>query len=261
MSPSRAIRAILATMLVAAGCSDESTTPLRPADIPPPDLLLTFPAFTEQDRMHVERGEVEPPGGPAGIFSEDPEEASPDMNAISEITFPRTDVGFQGAYAFSRGSHSYTGNVGRVETVATVSYEGQVIGTQPQAREVYDPFLLDFGRTKHMAVDALVFVEQECGLEVDGHSKHFAHWQWFLGSTVSTWGHSEAGSQAFPPVEQPPCQQQDGADGGYGGGSEDGGGSGGGGAVTCWYWVTYDLDTGDIYGTRLLFCDEAGEGG
>jgi len=262
MSLSRLLCAAVVTVLVTAACSDPSATALGRTDGEvPADLTLLFPSFTDADRMRVEHREITPSEAPAAALQmEDPDESPPEREAMSSIWSERTEVGFQGAYAYSRARHSYSGNVGRVETVATVYYGSQVVGTQPKAAQDYIPFLFDFGMNKSITTEAYVFIDQECGLRVDGTSSHLAWWEWSLVDKVSTWGRSERNSQAFPPVEQPSCQQDDILAGGFAGGSEGGGGSGSG-AVTCWYWVTYDSYTGEIYDAEFLYCDDAMEGG
>ena len=103
------------------------------------------------------------------------------------------------------------------------------------------PFLLDWGIVKSISTEAYVFTGQDCGLAVAGNSHHEASWQWFLAGPVPNWGSASMSSQAFPPVEQPPCDPVEQPNGGGGGG-----GSSGGGSLTCWYWVTYDQHTGEV---------------
>ena len=35
-------------------------------------------------------------------------------------------------------------------------------------------------------------------------------------------------------------------------------GGGGGGSLTCWYMITYDMWTGEIYDVDLLYCEVGG---
>jgi hypothetical protein len=147
-----------------------------------------------------------------------------------------------------------------VETLATVSFGAQVIGSQPAHRQDYIPFLFNLGRVNEILAEAFVFVDQDCGLKVDGYSRHFAKWQWFLAGPAPIWGDADMSTQAFPPVYQPPCQEEPTPDPGYNGGTEAGGAEGSD-VVTCWYWVTYDPYTGEIYDADFLFCDGAMEGG
>jgi len=197
-----------------------------------------------------------PSNGPARML-ENEGSTVPDTDVAATIFNARTNVGFRPTYAFANGRHSYTGNVGRVETVARVSFEGTQIGSQPSVEEQVVPYLLDFGRIKEIVTEAYVFVDQQCGLRVDGDSEHSASWQWFLGGPVSGWGGATRTSQAFPPVDQPACEEEPTPDPGYNGGTGSGGG-GGSSWISCWYLVTYDPYTGEVYDADLLFCDEVG---
>jgi len=253
MSPAHCFRAALATMLVATACSEEPITSLPAADLETPvDLALAFPRLTAQTLFQGEVVELAPTSGPARDFSED----VPDDDDVSQIYGAGTSVGFTADYAYSNGRHTYTGNLGKVETTARVSFDGAQIGSQFAFQEEYTPFLLDFGSVKEILAEAYVFIDQDCGLRVDGDSNHYAGWQWFLGSTAPNWGPAGMSTQAFPPVSQPACrEQEEDADGGYSGGSESGGGEG---WVTCWYLVTYDPYSGEIFDVDFLFCDDVG---
>ena len=178
----------------------------------------------------------------------------------SKIISALTWVGFQSNYAFSSARQRYTGNHGEISTTATVTYDSQVIGSQPMSRESTTPYLLDGGREKTLWIDAYVFTDQKCGLKVDGSSRHVAEWQWFLGA-VSNWGTDLLTTQAFPPVEQPPCEEQVVTDATNSGAGLEGDTNDGGGLVTCWYLVTFDLSTGEVLEAQFLYCDDVVEGG
>lgn len=257
MSLNRMFHAAVVTLVVAAGCTEENVTGVPAADaVEPADLDLVVPALTRETLMHGETVHVEPPSAPARALGDDPtgseEPEGPDYTRSGQIFSPTTTVGFTSTYAYSTGRHSYTGNIGRVTTEATLTFDGQVIGRQPKERQDAVPYLLDFGRIKQIWVEAYIFIDQDCGLTVDGDSRHEAWWQWFLGSGAPGWGKATMTSQAFPPVSQPECGQLE-PDPFTGGGD---GGGGGGGWVTCWWWVTYDPSTGEILEADLLYCED-----
>ena len=263
MSPACRFRAALVTILVATACSEEPATSVRLADTEvPTDLAFTFPLITAEALTQGESVETAPSPPPAGVWTDGGPDV-PEDEAFSEILSASTNVGFTADYAYSNGRQTYTGNKGRVETTARVSFEGTMIGTQPAFREDYVPYLFDFGSIKQLWAEAYVFIDQDCGLKVDGDSSHFAGWQWFLGGTAPSWGPASESTQAFPPVSQEACTEQEEEvwpeGGSYGGSEADG--AEGSGPVTCWYWVTYDQYTGEIYEAQFLYCDGLSEGG
>lgn len=261
MSLARSLCVGLVTVLVTTACSEESTTSIPVAESAwPSALAFTFPEITAEDLMRGEVEEVSSPSAPARVLSnEDPN--APDEDAVAQVFGASTKVGFTADYAYSSGRHSYTGNKGRVETTARVSYDGTQIGTQTAFREEYVPFLLDWGETKEIWAEAYIFLDQGCGLRVDADSKHYSGWQWFMGGPAPNWGPASVSTQAFPPVSQPACaEDDDSSDSGPTGGSESGGAEDSS-PVTCWYWVTYDPYTGEIYDADFLFCDGLTEGG
>lgn len=253
MSPTRTSCLALAALLLAAGCAEDSLPTAPTPDLDQPvDLDLRWPAFTESDRAPKEAFRLEPERRAVGVLSEgDPNEEPP---TSAQIILPITEVGFQQTFAFSKARHRYTGNVGSVRTEAVVTFDGQVIGRQPAQRQDATPFLLDLGRQKSIVTEAYVFIDQDCGLTVNGSSDHEAKWQWFLGGQAPNWGSASMSSQAFPPAVQPPCEEQPQPN--EGGGS--GGGGSGGRSVTCWFSVTYDQNTGEVLELDLLYCDEVG---
>lgn len=258
MSPTRVYRAAMVTVLVAIGCADEPINPLVPtvgdSDVPI-DLAFVLPEISTETIAHARIEEVDPSSGPAGAFSEDPDPTAeePDMDEIGRIYGAGTTVGFTTTYAYATGRHSYTGNVGRVDTKAVVTVDGQVLGTQPAMRQNAVPFLLDWGEVKSIWAEAYVFTDTDCGLRVSGDSDHRAWFQWFLGNSAPSWGEARVSSQAFPPVEQPDCTEV--VEEPYSGES-DAGSDGDSKATSCWYLVTYDLETGEIIDAEFLYCDD-----
>jgi hypothetical protein len=240
-----------------AACSEESTTSIPPIIDPdtPTDLDLTFPRLTREHRMQGERVEIAPSPGPAAVITDGGPMAPDDTEAA--ILSAKTDVGFTADYAYSAGRQRYTGNRGRVETTAFVTYNGTPIGTQPAMKEEYVPFLLDFGSIKELVVEAYVFIDRDCGLKVDGNSMHFSGWEWFLGATAPNWGPSGESSQAFPPQSQPACVEEAPEPATGGTGSAEFSGIEGYPPVACWYWVTYVPYSGVIYDADFLYCDDA----
>jgi len=260
MSPSRAFCTAVVTVLVAIGCADESTTGVSvPETELPTDLAFTFPDLTPEALAHTVVEEVEPASGPARAFADEPDRDpgdEPDTDVVSRIWGASTKVGVTSEYAYSTGRHSYSGNTGKVTTELVVSMDGQEIGRKPATRQNYRLFLQDMGQIHEIWAEAYLFTDQECGLTVDGSSGHWAWWQWFMGTSAPHWGESYLTSQAFPPYSQPGCVENPGS---YTGG-DNATGSDGGGGVTCWYWVTYDPYTGEVYDAQFLFCDDV-EGG
>ncbi|MGD2047831.1 MAG: hypothetical protein PVJ80_14570 [Gemmatimonadota bacterium] len=261
MSPTRVFGVALATVFVAIGCADESTTGIPGPEIEAPvDLTFTLPEITPEILAHAVVEEVEPTSGPSRAFGDalDPEpEDDPPTDVMSRIWGASTVVGVTSGYAYSTGRHSYSGNTGKVSTEAIVTMNGQEIGRQPASRQNYGPFLGDFGEIHQIWAEAYIFTDLECGLRVDGRSEHAAWWQWFLGTGVPHWGESNMSTQAFPPYEQPECEPD--PNSGYTGGEKGAGTDGNDGSV-CWYWVTYDPYTGVVLDSEFLNC-EAVEGG
>jgi len=246
------------TFAAIVGCADD---PIDPGALGSPDeavdLVLTWPALSAKARTPAEIVEVSD-SRPAGIISDTPDDDGPPENVSATIIGPITRVGFTPTYAYSNGRHSYTGNVGRVTTEARVTFDGQTLGVQPAERQNAAAFMLDWGEIKSIWAEAYVFTDQSCGLRVNGSSLHYAWWQWFMGGPAPRWGDASASSQAFPPASQPGCAEDPIPD--SGGNSSTDGGSDHGDMVTCWYWVTYDPYTGEIYDAQFLYCDDV-EGG
>lgn len=257
MSLDRMVRAAVVTLLVASGCTEEPTTGVPATEaVAPTDLDVRVPALTSDALIDAEIVQLEP-DVPAGAFGDDPFEPdqpdSPDYTLRGAILGASTRVGFGPGYAYSSGRHRFTGNVGRVATEARVTFEGQVIGRRTAERQEAVPYLFDFGRIKQIWAEAYVFIDQDCGLTVDGDSDHEAWWQWFLGAGAPQWGDAGMSTQAFPPVSQPPCEETIEENPFTGGGDSGGEGDV---LVSCWWWVTYDPNTGEIIDADLLYCED-----
>lgn len=259
MSPNRAWRAALVTILVATGCADESTTgPSVEETEVPVDLVFTFPQVTPTELAYGEAGEARS-GGPAQAL-QDPGDTDPgdvtSTDVLSRIWGAGTKVGVTSEYAYATGRHTYSGNAGSVDTEVIVIKDGEEIGRRPAHRGNYVAFLGDFGMVKEIWAEAYAFTDVACGLTVDGSSNHRAWWQFFQGASAPHWGEATLSSQAFPPYQQPACDE---VASGYVGGEKDAG-TDGNGSVTCWYWVTYDPYTGAVLDSEFLYCDNV-EGG
>jgi hypothetical protein len=254
------LRASLATLLVATACAEEPTTAPRAVDSEVSvDLGLAFPSVDDGVLSPVEYEEVVP-GAPARALSNDePVPPNPQDDPVAAIISPITTAGFEPGYAYARGRHGYTGNVGRIETTATVTFDGARIGEHTAPKQKYTPFLLDFGRAESIFAEAYVFTEIECGLTAYGDSDHTASWQFWTGFAVSNWGLAEQSTQAHPPAQQPSCEEEEPEppqDDGDSGGFTGGGGGDESVWISCWYLLEYDIHTGEILDVDLLYCEE-----
>lgn len=246
MYRSRLTLALLSIGTVLAGCADE--TPVSPGSLEPAaSLLVNAPTLTAEDLMlstGVHHGSDPEESGPA-LAELDGEDVS---RPLQQVIDPETRVGFDPGYAWSLGRHDYIGNVASVQTTATVAYHDQYVGSQTAKAQDYTPFLLDLGQVKLIWTWAKVYSDHECGLTVQGSSQHKAWWQFYQGKGTSEWGVDQKPSQAAP-VGQSGCTQE------TGGATESSESSSG---VVCTYFITYDLDTGEILNAELLYCTVRG---
>lgn len=259
MTSARTLCAPLAALLVAA-CSGEPSTavPIDALGLAE-SLRLFVPSLTHDDLVAKDDEAPADTDGPALVQYGDEEAPLPDgstseadisdyLDEVGAIYDAMTKVGFGSGYGFSYGEHKYQGNKGRVETTVSVAYRDQSIGTQTAASEKYDMFLLDAGTVHFISATARFYSDQTCGLTVRGHSQHYAWWEWFLGGSATSWGRVSQYSDA-PSKSQGDCPV---------GPASGGGGSGGSGDGTCYYWVSYDLNTGEVYDVSFLYCEVGG---
>ncbi len=240
------VLAIVVSSLVASACSQPTPAGPLPAtfsDAPavnPP--LLTQADLTTTDSIHLL---PDPSGdGPTAVdFDEDSFD-----RPLAQIFNERSTGDFQEGFAGVYGYHDYIGNVGRVSTQAHVSFEHQHLGSAPLNTQQYTPFLLDFGRRKSIWAFPKVYTDQKCGLTVQGSSQHKASWQFYQATSVQNWGVTEKGTQSKP-HSQGACTADT---GGFEAEHTQPGG------IVCTYWITYDLDTGEIISAELLFCSSTG---
>jgi hypothetical protein len=261
MSHARSTCAFVVTLVVAACAGEPPTAPTAVAADhadAPQDLRLVVPSLDEgqlvangSDDTPAAGGpeEVTPPGDdiPSLRGSSSDVDITPYLNEMGAIYDARTKVGFGPGYGYSFGSHSYQGNKGRVETTVNVWLDGFPMGSQAAVTEKYTMFLTDFGLVKYISATAHFYTDKDCGLSVTGKSEHSAWWEWFLGGSSTHWGDVTQTSDAAP-VAQPECQPD--PDPPYVGTSSS--------DTTCYYWVTYDLETGEVIDAELLGCNVGG---
>jgi hypothetical protein len=239
----------LVALLLVAACAEEPTTSVTRAGLgAAADLALIIPSVTPETFVALDFATVGPPPGVLATADPEPPPERPTHPVpASAIYNAMTFAGFSPGYGYAQGSHRYQGNRGRIETTARVRSEGAVIGSQSAVTEHSNPFVFDFGWLKYISAFAKVYTDIECGLTVDGFSQHRAAWQAVLGGPVSDFQPTEQASQSDvghqPACEPPPPPPTPG-----------GGGWGGGDPATCWFWLQYDLWTGEVYAAALLFC-------
>ncbi len=262
MLRARMLCAPLVALFVAA-CADETPTsiPVDPLDSAE-GLALFVPSLTSDQLVaSTEEESVPPADGPSAVTTEE-EPPLPDFGGDSEVDIsdyldeegtiwdPYTKVGFGVGYGFSYGEHKYQGNKGRIETTVSVSYNDVPLGSQTAVNEKYDIFLLDAGALHFVSATARFYTDKTCGLTVRGSSLHQAWWEWFLGGHSTSWGRAAQTSGA-PAEYQGACPVE--PAGGIGGGEAEGGYG-----TTCYVWVEYDLETGEVYEMTVLACMEGG---
>lgn len=208
------------------------------------DLSLDLPRLT-QDLLTATSTMPALLGDPVARSEARDDEFDESGEPVSGVYAAKTVPGFEPGYAYTRGEHWYSGNKGRVETTADVSYLGQLVGSQSAFNEGYELFLMDFGRWKFLSATARVYSEHECGLSVAGRSEHSAWWEFFTGVGVATWGKT-ARTTAAPTLQQSACSPVVTAAGSDGGSP----------TFACWYLLTYDLESGAVYDAELLYCDQ-----
>jgi hypothetical protein len=235
------------TLVVGTGCEEQTFTPESPAEAHAPALALTLPPISQALFVAQESDGEAPTSGDAVLSdSRDDFDFEDIEDYPSGIYNAKTVVGFRDGLAFSRGDHWYTGNKGKVETTASVTYSGQPVGSQTAVSEGYNLFLLDFGRSKHVEATARVYLDRNCDRRVGGESKHWAWWEFWTGMAVSTWGKMQRSTSDTPRTgtdcepEQHPSSSSD----------DDG-------VYSCWYLLTYDRNTGEILDAQFLACDDA----
>ncbi|HET9947745.1 MAG TPA: hypothetical protein VFQ22_02350 [Longimicrobiales bacterium] len=268
MRPTRRTSALLAALALAA-CDERTPTAVDAAPpVPPEALALAVPNLTSADLVTT-ISIVDSTGadGPARVIRDPGTNPPPDPEPItstyvrSAIYDAQTLVGFNPGSAFAWGMHHYQGNKGRIETTANVTFQGTPIGSRTAVAEQYTPVLVDFGLKHFIQVMAEVFTDRTCGLTVSGSSEHFAWWE-FIGKGVLEMGRSQISSSARPKSKDPcPSSPPPPPPPPHGGGGSTDEDYGGGDSGVCYFWVRYDLNTGEVVNYRLLYCEGLGEGG
>jgi len=168
---------------------------------------------------------------------------------FASITGAISDPGFESGAAYVYGRHTFTGNVGRIETTAHAAFQTQHLGdftatTEQSEQLFYGLFSSD------IAAIAKIFTDKTCDLEVQGSSLHHAHWE-TLAPGLIRWGDVTTTTQGAPRTNGA-CGQGTGTGGEGGYESEPSGG------IVCYYWITYDMDTGEVYDAEFLYCQSGG---
>lgn len=246
MDRSHLTLALLLTGAVAGACDRNAPVSpqlTEPIAIPHVNAPVLTPEDLEASTFVVREAD---PDGSSPALTEEPD--GEDSNRpLQQIFDPETRVGFESGYAYALGRHDYIGNVGAVRTTAHVAHNNAYLGSQTSTNQDYTPFLLDWGQRKMIWTWARVYSDHECGLSVQGESKHQAWWQFYQGTGTAAWGKDIESTQASP--ESQACSRSTGETGSV---TETGGG------MVCHYLITYYLDTGEIVSAELLYCTTSG---
>jgi len=233
-----------------AACSADGPTTLETQDGPVPDLYLSAPWITSEDLVSV--GDAGPSADrPALVEDSHLYEGGDESGGSSdggesgvEIWDAHTNVGFDYDHAYAEGSHRYSGQVGRVETTAHVTWNDAYLGTQTAVMQEYD--WLTLRSTHFVTTYAQVNTDHSCGLSVQGRSLHAAWAELFQIKGAPTWGRTEQTTSAGP-VRQDRC-------GRTASNVDPTGTYSTGGGIVCTYLITYDLATLQILDVTLLSC-------
>lgn len=168
-------------------------------------------------------------------------------NPMANIYDPRTGASFPPGQAQVVGSHQFTGNVSTIDVTANLAFLDKPLA-EVQAHAMKSEGLV-YGLEKSTLLGvARIYTDKECGLELNGSSKHMAKWETLTPGTI-TWGEVRLGTQAEP-ARKPDCEKEITDGDGAGISSPDG--------MICYYLITYDLETGEIYDAELITCDSGG---
>ena len=247
MSRGRTSIPLLLVVAGLTGCRDAPSTPLDPLAGPPVAALdVRLPAAALRAPIAHDTAHdpvlAKAPTAPAEVGQ--PTDLT--IKPREQIFNARTEAGFKPGFAYAFGTHDYQGNLGRVVTTATASHRDRLLGSQTAETQEYFPFLVDGGFIKKVWTWAKIFTDYTCGVTVSGSSVHSAWWQFFQGRSAPIWGTATKTTQAAP-VSQPGC----GNTGGYESANDMGGG------LICYYWITYDLDTGEVVDAKLIACSNS----
>jgi hypothetical protein len=252
-----------AALLALVACENTATNvPFGPSEMPS-DLELAVPVDL-RDRFVVRTITVDSvrPDGPArsehlgyGSYPSDPTYGTPHEHAFaSGIWDAHTRANFLPGRLSVVGSHEYIGNKSSIDTKGSLAFQGSIIGTNQAYTEQSHPFPIPMLSPQFIWAEARIYTDRECGLSGWGNSAHAAWWEAVLGGPGFNFSRREVASHAdrayqptCPTTPPPPPNTNTGHTS-----------TGGGGEAVCYVWITYDLDTREIYDQQLLFCTDGG---
>ena len=236
---------MLAALLCAAAmaCDDPLTAPRSATDTvglvdaPGHDLELTLPALGRAEAL-------DPPRLPRAAA---PPDVPEDYDLPASIIYSARSYPY--AFAGAAGNEAVTvfsGNQLRVDVWATVTFLAEPIVTNFK-QTTQKAYVFPKTKKTHSAFSN-IRIEGGCGHTASGYAQHAA----WVDYGPFDWGVAEAPS-AGTPYSQPPCETSVVPNDG----DAPGGGSGPppGEIYTCWYRYYYDIDTGEVLHTELLYCE------
>ena len=142
---------------------------------------------------------------------------------------------------------TFTGNRIKVDVYATVKFLAEPI-VSDFLQTTQDTYVLPQTEKRHSAFSH-VRIEGPCGHTASGRAQHTA----WIDYGPYEWGETERPSTGAP-FSQRACESEEVAI------DETEGGAGGnqpppGEIYTCWYRFYYDIETGQILHTELLYCE------
>ena len=234
--------------LVAVACDDSPTAPrgnppdsitdLAPAvTVPGTDLELRVPVAVARPESE------EAPGGlqlsaPPGVPETHQLESGLIVSAWSEAF---AWWGNAGVLAHTK----FLGNRIKVDVTATVSFLGQPL-VSSLTRSTEDTYIYPLNVKDH-AASSHISIEGECGHKASGGAQHRV-WVQYVDLE---WGWAQRPSNASP-HSQPACDTHvvPVTEGSSGAGDQAPPGE----IYTCWYRYYYDIETGQVLHTELLYC-------
>jgi len=230
-------------------CSDPSPTSVAPPGAPVvealADLAIAAPLPASADLANVDRSAIGVPALSGPFRAEGDDDFTAEDPA--EIYSARTNVGFDGTGAFAEGSHHFTGNGGRIETKADVTFDGRSLGSQTEV--VQRTWWLSLEPSHFLTALSRVYSDTSCGLAVKGSSVHQAWVEVFSGKSSTIWGRAEQTTSKVAAQEE--CGKRISTGDPTHEYSSEGG-------LVCYYLVTYDLDTLEIVAVEFLRCQSGG---
>ncbi len=225
-----------ATPITQADHLEPGAPPVFAVPILPPGLLATDSVINVPDAST----------GAALISDGDLTEPTlPQPSIFGAKTFVRLEYGRATAY----GEHKYISNVASVAPTLEVRHLGKLLATRSALVQDHTPMLLNFPSTEpnYIVASASFHTDIDCGLRIDGFSRHAAWWDFFLGRS-STDFHQAIVSTTASPIHQTPCAATDTRVGT----SYEGGG------MVCAVLITFEIETGVIVDTEIINCWNTG---